>query len=274
MLARAMLLLVTLESAQAAAPCPQLAQTYCHTPAINGCAASGQTWTALQSGAKGAPVAKVWRCYSPASLNADKTAYKSGTGYCTRPQQIAEILKTCKLPKPPPPRVQVRAQAAPAASPSAAAAVPRAEPPTVQSNATEVFVPGELGYPCIRIPSIALAGDGRTLNAFAECRNSTGDGCEPLHPAPQNPKTKSNRDICQKQSHDGGMTWGPLRVIALGPAAQGNPVYDAVSKQLILQWVQLTPKDTRQMVSTDHGTPSLQLLLLSLFLLFLVFSCG
>ena len=51
----------------------------------------------------------------------------------------------------------------------------------------------------------------------------------------------------------GGRTWGPLRVVARGPAAQGNPVYDAATKQLILQWVQLSPADTRQMVSTDHG---------------------
>jgi hypothetical protein len=32
----------------------------------------------------------------------------------------------------------------------------------------DVFTPGELGYPCIRIPSILLAGDNRTLLAFAE----------------------------------------------------------------------------------------------------------
>eukprot|EP01050_Picozoa_sp_SAG11_P002958 SAG11_NODE_157_length_14147_cov_8.545202_20_plen_58_part_00 len=49
----------------------------------------------------------------------------------------------------------------------------------------------------------------------------------------------------------GGATWGELRVIAQGPAAQGNPVYDAATKQLVLQWVQLTPKDTRQMLSSE-----------------------
>lgn len=40
------------------------------------------------------------------------------------------------------------------------------------SNTTfvDVFTPGELGYPCIRIPSILLAGDNTTLFAFAEVR--------------------------------------------------------------------------------------------------------
>lgn len=44
-----------------------------------------------------------------------------------------------------------------------------------------VFTPGEAGYPCIRIPSMVLAPDDSTLIAYAECRNWTGDGCEPHH---------------------------------------------------------------------------------------------
>ena len=59
------------------------------------------------------------------------------------------------------------------------------------------------GYPCIRIPSILLAGDNRTLNAFAECRRVTGDGCSPLH---FHSMPGGSRDICQKQSTDGGKT--------------------------------------------------------------------
>lgn len=31
-----------------------------------------------------------------------------------------------------------------------------------------VFTPGEMGYPCIRIPSILLGPGGVTLHAFAE----------------------------------------------------------------------------------------------------------
>jgi hypothetical protein len=50
------------------------------------------------------------------------------------------------------------------------------------------------------------------------------------------------------------LQWGPLKVIAQGPAAQGTPVYNAQSKRLVLQWVQLSsPHDTRQMQSSDHG---------------------
>jgi sialidase-1 len=84
-----------------------------------------------------------------------------------------------------------------------------------------VFTPGELDYPCIRIPSLLLVNDN-TLLAFAEvsdcqccrsqtkCRNWTGDGCEP-HTKPVH--TNNNRDLCMKTSQDGGRTWGPLRVI-------------------------------------------------------------
>ena len=71
---------------------------------------------------------------------------------------------------------------------------------------------GELGYPCIRIPSIQIAGDGLTLNAFAECRNFTGDGCEPYAAAGLELRN-ANRDICQKQSKDNGTTWSALKVI-------------------------------------------------------------
>lgn len=43
---------------------------------------------------------------------------------------------------------------------------------------TPVFIHGEGGYPCIRIPAIIKTGSGKLL-AFAECRTYTGDGCEP-----------------------------------------------------------------------------------------------
>jgi hypothetical protein len=127
---------------------------------------------------------------------------------------------------------------------------PTPPPPRIYSNATEVFTPGEGGYPCIRIPSIILAGDNRTLNAFAECRRFTGDGCNPLF---FNSTVGAARDICQKQSTDGGIHWNALKVIVPGPAAQGTPVYDAETNRLLLQWVQLEPPDTRQMVSSNHG---------------------
>lgn len=158
---------------EVAAPCLGVALRYCRDPALS-CPFAGPTWVALHSG----PGTARWRCYSPTTLTANHSAYKSGTDFCTRDAQILQILRTCKLPPRP--------------------------PPPVYSNATEVFVPGEGGYPCIRIPSIALAGDNQTLNAFAECRRRTGDGCEPLDPV--KPSPGASRDICQKQSSDGGKT--------------------------------------------------------------------
>ena len=69
----------------------------------------------------------------------------------------------------------------------------------------QVFVPGEAGYPCIRIPSLVLAGDGKTLNALAECRNFTGDGkC-----------TRSGTPICM------GNPLGPVTFAARTPRHAG-----------------------------------------------------
>lgn len=135
------------------------------------------------------------RCYDPSCLNDNRTAYKQGSGctdYCTRDGQIEQILKSCTLPPPPP---------------------PPPPPPLLPPHTVEVFTPGELGYPCIRIPSILLSGDGLTLNAFAECRNFTGDGCEPHAVGGTSELRNANRDICQKQSTDNGTSWSPLKVI-------------------------------------------------------------
>lgn len=46
---------------------------------------------------------------------------------------------------------------------------------------TRVFVHGEEGYPCIRIPAIIKTGSGKLL-AFAECRTFAGDNCYPDYP--------------------------------------------------------------------------------------------
>lgn len=43
---------------------------------------------------------------------------------------------------------------------------------------TPVFIHGEGGYPCLRIPAIVQTKSGKLL-AFAECRTFTGDGCNP-----------------------------------------------------------------------------------------------
>ena len=42
-----------------------------------------------------------WRCYSPSTLNANKTQYVGGSAYCTRNDEIQTALTTCTLPQPP-----------------------------------------------------------------------------------------------------------------------------------------------------------------------------
>eukprot|EP00038_Savillea_parva_P011514 m.198036 g.198036 ORF g.198036 m.198036 type:complete len:464 (-) comp20324_c0_seq1:39-1430(-) len=210
---------------QATCP-PNLLDEYCNSPALSLCPQpSNPPLIPLRSGCAISDNPE-WRCYNAKCLNANHTAYLKGsncTAYCTRDTQMKQILASCKLPPAP--------------------------PPPVYANATEVFTPGELGYPCIRIPSISLAGDNMTLNAFAECRNWTGDGC---YPTSGPPSQGENRDICMKSSVDAGKTWSPLRVIARN-GAQGSPVYDFRTQQLVLQYKQLVPSDTMQMVSHDHG---------------------
>lgn len=168
--------------------CLSLAQQYCASPGLSLCGSNvcgTSDCVALRDGGANS-AAKQWRCYSKRCLTPDHLHYKNGTGahYCTRDAAISEILQTCKLPSAPPP--------APGWPGFASGAV----------YAAEVFTPGEGGYPCIRIPSVALSGDNITLNAFAECRNYTGDGCFPLR-VPSSAEG-AVKDICQKQSTDSG----------------------------------------------------------------------
>eukprot|EP00054_Salpingoeca_dolichothecata_P015800 m.91606 g.91606 ORF g.91606 m.91606 type:complete len:447 (-) comp21663_c0_seq5:367-1707(-) len=158
-----------------------------------------------------------WRCYSPSSLSPDLSHYTSGTAYCSRESQLVNILAEC----------------------------------TSNTTFVNVFTPGEGGYPCIRIPAILLAGDNKTLLAYAECRNWTGDGCEPskFNIAPTD---NSNKDLCQKISVDGGKTWGPLQVI-IKNAGQPSPVWDAATNTLIMTYLQLSPPGNFQRTSKDMG---------------------
>eukprot|EP00730_Choanoeca_flexa_P017280 TRINITY_DN8301_c0_g1_i4.p1 TRINITY_DN8301_c0_g1~~TRINITY_DN8301_c0_g1_i4.p1 ORF type:complete len:443 (+),score=45.00 TRINITY_DN8301_c0_g1_i4:37-1365(+) len=159
-----------------------------------------------------------WRCYSDSSLNCNRTSYSNGTAYCTRPE-LVQILAEC------------------------------------ESNTTfvDVFTPGELGYPCIRIPSIVLAGNS-TLIAMAECRNWTGDGCNPrgFEGDKYSVERNSNRDLCIKTSQDGGKTWSSLNVVARN-AMQPNLVWNGGQQQVLLNFNQVTPGDTLTMTSKDMG---------------------
>eukprot|EP01064_Diplonema_japonicum_P012826 TRINITY_DN20179_c2_g1_i1.p1 TRINITY_DN20179_c2_g1~~TRINITY_DN20179_c2_g1_i1.p1 ORF type:complete len:366 (+),score=24.99 TRINITY_DN20179_c2_g1_i1:36-1100(+) len=112
---------------------------------------------------------------------------------------------------------------------------------------SEVFVPGEGGYPCIRIP-VLLKTPSNKLLAFAECRRYTGDGCYPKTSNSTNP----DRDICMKHSNDLGKTWSPLRTI-VKHGLQPTPVYSLTRKTLILQYGDLN-LCVWEAISTDEGT--------------------
>lgn len=63
---------------------------------------------------------------------------------------------------------------------------------------TNVFVGGQEGYDCFRIPAVVAVGPQQLL-AFAEGRKfSCAD--------------HDWNDIVMKRSTDGGLTWSPLRV--------------------------------------------------------------
>eukprot|EP00048_Salpingoeca_helianthica_P015629 m.227715 g.227715 ORF g.227715 m.227715 type:complete len:362 (+) comp17295_c0_seq1:146-1231(+) len=114
-----------------------------------------------------------------------------------------------------------------------------------------VFRPGELGYPCIRIP--ALMSVNKLLLAYAECRNWTGDGCRPVLDGMERIEEKnSNRDLCMKVSSDGGGTWGPLQVIARD-ACQPTPVWDVQRQRIVMNFNKVSTMANMQMFSNDFG---------------------
>ncbi|MFD8735572.1 exo-alpha-sialidase [Streptomyces sp. NPDC059618] len=85
------------------------------------------------------------------------------------------------------------------------------------------YTAGQDGYDTYRIPAVVTSGAG-TLLAFAEGRHGgAGD--------------TGNIDVVLRRSHDGGCTWGPLRVVASGDGdTRGNPapVVDPVTGRIVL----------------------------------------
>lgn len=78
---------------------------------------------------------------------------------------------------------------------------PGAPPPPLAYNGTPVFVNGQEGYGCYRIPAMVTSAKGTVL-AVADGRISgCGDIPNPL-------------DLVLKRSFDNGKTWGPLQLIA------------------------------------------------------------
>eukprot|EP01064_Diplonema_japonicum_P035167 TRINITY_DN7539_c0_g1_i1.p1 TRINITY_DN7539_c0_g1~~TRINITY_DN7539_c0_g1_i1.p1 ORF type:complete len:455 (+),score=81.24 TRINITY_DN7539_c0_g1_i1:49-1365(+) len=159
-----------------------------------------------------------WRCYANSSLSPDKSHYTGGHDYCSRSEELASQLKACQA---------------------------------TNTTFVEVFTPYEGGYPCIRIPAIvSIPTMNNRLLAFAECRNWTGDGCEPTTPNTHPPTVKNNnRDLCTKHSDDNGATWSNLVVIARG-AMEPTPVWSEKRQVVVLQYNDLSSA-VYQMKSTD-----------------------
>ena len=73
-----------------------------------------------------------------------------------------------------------------------------------------LFKPGDEGSKYYRIPSIVCAPNGSLITATDKRINNDGD-------------LPNNIDVVVKTSHDGGLTWGPTKVIASGnPKGYGD----------------------------------------------------
>jgi sialidase-1 len=121
-----------------------------------------------------------------------------------------------------------------------------------------VFVAGEDGYACFRIPAVVATANGHLL-AFAEGRKK---GCSDT----------GDIDLVMKRSIDYGQIWGPLQVVwDDGENTCGNPapVMDVSTGRILLlsTWnlgsdrekeiINLTSEDTRHVFvlsSEDEGT--------------------
>lgn len=90
----------------------------------------------------------------------------------------------------------------------------------------DVFVAGQDGYKSFRIPSLLVTPHGTVL-AFCEGRKHSGGDSGDI-------------DLVQRKSTDGGITWGPLQVIADdGPHTMGNPC-PVVDRETGTIWMLMT----------------------------------
>ncbi|KXK29296.1 MAG: exo-alpha-sialidase [Candidatus Omnitrophica bacterium] len=117
---------------------------------------------------------------------------------------------------------------------------------------TDVYVSGQDGYHCYRIPGIECTPDG-TLLAFAEARkNHCGD-----------PGTEGNDiDLVLKRSTDQGKTWSPMAVIedpgANWSAANPATCVDRTTGKIWVLYIRTKPgRDTH---SSRPGTDDAQVL--------------
>ena len=142
-----------------------------------------------------------------------------------------------------------------AAPASSAAPMPVPPLPALSSGlpSTAVFWRGQQAtdgttYPCVRIPAIIRPAAG-VLLAFAECRHSVGDGCNPT-----GLKSTGPRDVCTRRSTDTGGSWSPLEVLVRN-AGQDTAVWDELTKTVVLQYDGEggVGRSNQQVLSTDMG---------------------
>jgi hypothetical protein len=100
----------------------------------------------------------------------------------------------------------------------------------------DIFVHGDGGFPCWRVPAVVMAKSTGRLFAFAEARNYSGDGCEPdgLKPNASHPN-EGPRSLALKTSTNDGRSWSELRIVdwnGINPAA----VYDERTDQVVVHY--------------------------------------
>eukprot|EP01062_Namystynia_karyoxenos_P053888 TRINITY_DN438_c0_g1_i1.p1 TRINITY_DN438_c0_g1~~TRINITY_DN438_c0_g1_i1.p1 ORF type:complete len:499 (+),score=155.31 TRINITY_DN438_c0_g1_i1:99-1499(+) len=188
-----------------------------------------------------------WRCYAPSALNAAHSQYVGGTDYCTRDEELRACLAACLSGTP-----CVNRTPAPPPSPRPAPPNPK---PLGNLSAVNVFWPYDRAtngdvYPCTRIPTMILVGNG-TLIAMAECRRTIGDGC---NPEGGHTVAGRQRDICMKRSADGGATWSALEMVFPG-CLQPNPVWEADLGTILINMNcgEVSTARISQSVSSDLG---------------------
>ena len=82
--------------------------------------------------------------------------------------------------------------------------------PNARADEQNLFVAGQDGYKCYRIPAVVVSNKGTVL-AFCEARKN---GCSDT----------GDIDLVLRRSTDGGKTWGPMQTVwDDGPNVCGNP---------------------------------------------------
>jgi hypothetical protein len=138
----------------------------------------------------------LWRCYSPSTLDANRSRFVKGDCFCSLDPQLRSLLAKCGSPDPTPP---------PAPPPP-----PAPHPPAAGGIA--VFTSGQDDYHTYRIPAVvAHPADGKRLLTFCEGRKlSSADA--------------GWNDIVVKDSSDAGATWSAMRIVY----GAETPVLDAI----------------------------------------------